>query len=124
MNYIINNLDGIKNQLDDDYKVHCSMEGHINQAFVRYITSSPYGFSKRGLENKLKLLVYHANKIDLTIEDYYNLKFGTYSYQNINIKIKKLCNIKYDHKLLSNHSLKYIIKHLFQDLITLLLIIN
>ena len=28
MNYIINNLEGIKNQDDDDYKVHCSMEGH------------------------------------------------------------------------------------------------
>ena len=107
MNYIINNLDGIKNQLDDDYKVHCSMEGHINQAFARYITSSPYGFSEKGLENKLKLLVYHANKIDLTIEDYYSLKFGTYSYEDINIKIKKLCNIKYDQKLSSNHSLEY-----------------
>ena len=32
MNYIINNLEGIKNQDDDDYKVHCSMEGHVNQA--------------------------------------------------------------------------------------------
>ncbi len=71
--YIINNLDEIKNQKGEDYKVDCSMEGHINQAFARYITSSPYGFSERGLENKLKLLVYHANKIDLTIEDCYFL---------------------------------------------------
>ena len=30
MNYIINNLEGIKNQKDDNYKVHCSMEGHVN----------------------------------------------------------------------------------------------
>ena len=105
--YIINNLDGIKNQLDEDYKVHCSMEGHVNQAFARYITSSPYGFSERGLENKLKLLVYHANKHELTIEDYYNLKYGTDSYQNINIKIKKLCNIKYDQRLSYTHSLEY-----------------
>lgn len=107
MNYIINNLDGIKNQHDKDYKVHCSMEGHINQGFARYITSSPYGFSKRGLENKLKLLVYHANKHDLTIEDYYNLKFGTDSYKEINININKLTNIKYDQRLSSNHSLDY-----------------
>ena len=105
--YIINNLDGIKNQKDEDYKVHCSMEGHVNQAFARYITSSPYGFSEKGLENKLKLLVYHANKIDLTIEDYYNLKYGTNSYEDINIKIKKLCNIKYNQKLTSNQSLEY-----------------
>ena len=105
--YIINNLEGIKNQKDEDYKVHCSMEGHINQAFARYITSSPYGFSERGLENKLKLLVYHANKVDLTIEDYYSLKYGTNSYEDINIKIKKLCNIKYNQKLTSNHSSEY-----------------
>lgn len=105
--YIINNLEGIKNQKDEDYKVHCSMEGHVNQAFARYITSSPYGFSERGLENKLKLLVYHANKIDLTIEDYYKLKYGTNSYDEINIRIKKLCNIKYDQKLTSNHQLEY-----------------
>ena len=107
MNYIINNLDGIKNQKDEDYKVHCSMEGHVNQAFARYITSSPYGFSEQGLENKLKLLVYHANKHELTIEDYYNLKYGRNSYKDINIKIRKLCNIKYDQKLTYNHSLEY-----------------
>lgn len=107
MNYIINNLIGIKNQKDENYKVHCSMEGHVNHAFARYITSSPYGFSEQGLENKLKLLVYHANKHELTIEDYYNLKYGTNSYEQININIKKLCNIKYDQKLSSNHSLEY-----------------
>ena len=107
MNYIINNLEGIKNQDDDDYKVHCSMEGHVNQGFARYITSSPYGFSEQGLENKLKLLVYHANKHELTIEDYYNLKYGNNNYEEINIKIRKLCNIKYDQMLTSNHSLEY-----------------
>lgn len=105
--YIINNLDGIKNQKDEDYKVHCSMEGHVNQAFARYITSSPYGFSENGLENKLKLLVYHANKINLTIEDYYNLKYGSNSYEDINIKIKKICNIKYNQQLTSNYPLEY-----------------
>lgn len=107
MNYILNNLEGIKNQKDKDYKVHCSMEGHINQGFARYITSSPYGFSEQGLENKLKLLVYHANKYELTIEDYYNLKYGTNSYEAINIKINKLTNIKYDQKLSTNQSLEY-----------------
>lgn len=107
MNYIINNSEGIKNQKDPLYKCPCSMEGHVNQAFARHITSSPYGFSKQGLENKLKLLVYHANKHDLTIEDYYNLKYGTNSYEDININIKKLTNIKHDQKLTSNHSLEY-----------------
>ena len=107
MNYIINNSEGIKNQNNEDYKVHCSMEGHVNQAFARYITSSPYGFSEQGLENKLKLLVYHANKHELTIEDYYNLKYGNNNYVDINMKVKKICNIKYDQKLTSNYSLEY-----------------
>ena len=107
MNYIINNLEGIKNQKHPLYKCHCSMEGHVNQAFARYITSSPYGFSEQGLENKLKLLVYHANKHELTIEDYYNLKYGNNSYKEINVKINKLTKIKYDQKLSSNHSLEY-----------------
>ena len=107
MNYIIKNVEGIKNQKDENYKVHCSMESHVNQAFARYITSSPYGFSLDGLENKLKLLVYHANKIDLTIEDYYNLKYGNNEYDEINIKINKICNIKYDQRLSRNHPLEY-----------------
>ena len=110
MNYIINNLEGIKNQKDPLYKCPCSMEGHINQGFARYITSSPYGFSKQGLENKLKLLVYKANKHNLTIEDYYNLKYGNDSYNEINIKIKKLTNIKYDQNLSSNLPLEYKIR--------------
>lgn len=107
LKYILNNLEGIKNQDDKDYKVSCSMEGHVNQAFARYITSSPYGFSEQGLENKLKLLVYHANKIELTIEDYLNLKYGINNYQEINKNINKLTNIKYDQKLTTNHSLDY-----------------
>ena len=107
MDYIINNLEGIKNQNHPAYKCPCSMEGHVNQAFARYITSCPYGFSPRGLNNKLKLLVYKANKIDLTINDYYNLKYGNDSYKEINITIKKLTNIKYDQKLSSTHSLEY-----------------
>jgi len=107
MNYILNNIDGIKNQHHPLYKCPCSMEGHVNHGFARYITSSPYGFSKQGLENKLKLLVYNANKHELTIEDYYNLKYGNNSYEEINIKINKITNIKYDQKLTTNHSLEY-----------------
>ena len=107
MNYLLNNLDGIKNQQHPAYKCPCSMEGHVNQAFARYITSSPYGFSIQGLNNKLKLLVYKANKIDLTIEDYYKLKYGSDSYKEINIKINKLTNIKYEQKLTSTLPLEY-----------------
>ena len=107
MNYILNNLEGIKNQTHPLYKCPCSMEGHVSNQYARYITSSPYGFSEQGLNNKLKLLVYKANKHNLTIEDYYNLKYGNDYYKEINIKINKLTNIKYDQKLSSNHSLEY-----------------
>lgn len=104
---IINNIDGIINQHDEDYKAHCSMEGHVSQAFARHITSSPYGFSIEGLENKLKLLVYHANKHELTIEDYLNLKYGNDKSKEIIDNIKQLTNIKYDQKLTSDTSSKY-----------------
>lgn len=107
MNYLLNNIEGIKNQEHPEYKCPCSMEGHVNQAFARYITSSPYGFSKKGLNNKLKLLVYKANKINLTIENYYNLKYGNDYYKETNIKINKLTNIRYDQKLTSTHPLEY-----------------
>ncbi len=43
----------------------------------------------------------------MTIEDYYNLKYGNNSYKEINIKINKLTNIRYDQKLTSSHSLEY-----------------
>jgi hypothetical protein len=95
MNYILNNLDGIKNQDNPNYICRCSMESHVNQAFARHITSSPYGFSEQGLNNKLKLLVYHANKHELTIQDYYNLKYGLDYYNEVNINIKKLTDFKY-----------------------------
>ena len=94
----------VKNQNNEDYKVHCSMEGHVNQAFARYITSSPYGFSEQGLENKLKLLVYHANKHELTIEDYYNLKYGNNNYVDINMKVKKICNSNNNNEYIASNS--------------------
>ena len=105
--YLLNNIEGIKNQKHHSYKCPCAMEGHVSQTYARYITSSPFGFSKRGLENKLKLLVYKANKINLTIEDYYNLKYGKNEYKEINENIEKLTNIKFDSKLTKNHSENY-----------------
>jgi len=99
MNYIISNLEGIKNQQHSEYKCSCSMEGHVSNQYARYITSIPYGFSIKGLRNKLKLLVYKANKINLTIEDYYDLKYGEDEYKKINENIQKMTNIKVDRSL-------------------------
>ena len=102
MNYIINNLDGIKNQNHPLYNCPCSMEGHVSNLYARYITSSPYGFN-----NKLKLLVYKANNVDLSIEDFYNLKFGNDYYLDILNNINSLTNFKYDQNLSYNYSLDY-----------------
>ena len=102
---IIKNIEYIQNQDDELYECPCSMEGHVNHAFARYITSSPYGFSKKGLNNKLKLLVYKANKHELTIEDYMNLKYGQDSYKEINNNIKQLLDIKVNRKFFSENNL-------------------
>lgn len=76
MNLILNNLDGIKNQKHELYACPCSMESHVSSAYARYITSVPYSFSLKGLENKIKLLVLRANHYSMTYEDYMNLKYG------------------------------------------------
>ena len=83
------------------------MESHVSNQYARYITSSPYGFSIQGLNNKLKLLVYKANNHELTIEDYYHLKYGNDSYNEINLKINQLTNIKYHSNLISNLPSEY-----------------
>lgn len=93
--YLLNNIEGIINQTHEEYKCSCSMESHVNHGFARYITSSPYGFSLEGLNNKLKLLVYNANKIELTYKDYINLKYNENELEMINKQINNLQNINY-----------------------------
>ncbi|MDD4795516.1 MAG: UPF0236 family protein [Bacilli bacterium] len=104
---LIKNTEGIKHQNHELYKCPCSMEGQVSNKYARYITSSPFGFSLNGLNNKIKLLVYKANKVDLKIEDHYNLKNEPDEYINIVKKINELVNIKYDHKLSKNLSAEY-----------------
>lgn len=95
--YILNNIEGIKNQNHKLYECPCSMEGHISNKYARYITSSPYGFSNKGLKNKLELLVSHANKDDITFKDFLHFKYGKDEYKKIYDKYEKITN-KYDHK--------------------------
>lgn len=105
-NCIIKNIKYIQNQDHELYKCPCSMEGHVNHAFARYITSSPYGFSQTGLNNKLKLLVYKANKVNLTIEDYMELRYGRDSYKEINKKINELLIVKIDRKIFKEENIE------------------
>lgn len=94
MNYIINNIEGIKNQKHKFYICPCSMEGHVSNKYARFITTSPYAFSLRGLENKLKLLVMHADNHTLTFNEYLDMKYGTNEYQDILEKIYEITHIK------------------------------
>lgn len=103
-NYILNNLEGIKNQKHPKYKCPCSMESHVSNRYARYITSIPYAFSLQGLENKLKLLVINADAYDLTFEDFLNLKYGENHYKTINENIEKIVNIKFSSSLTKNLS--------------------
>ena len=80
----LNNLDGIKNQHHELYSCHCS---HVSNKYARYITSSPYAFSIDGLENKIKLLVMRANKVNLTFEDYLYLKYSENEYDKISDRL-------------------------------------
>ena len=93
-NYILNNLDGIKNQKHPMYKCPCSMEGYVSNKYARYITSSPYAFSLNGLENKLQLLVLRANNHNLTFEDFIEFKYGKNQFNEIINNIKNITNIK------------------------------
>lgn len=106
--YILNNLDGIKNQKHPMYKCPCSMEGHVSNRYARYITSSPYAFSLDGLENKLQLLVLNANKHNLTFEDFLLLKYGNNEYQEILKRIKKITNITYRIKVIDKKDIEEI----------------
>ena len=107
-NYILKNLDGIKNQNHPMYKCPCSMEGHVSNRYARYITSSPYAFSLDGLENKLQLLVLRANNHNLTFEDFLELKYGKNQFNEILNNIKKITNIKYRIKVIDTNIQKSI----------------
>ena len=96
-NTIINNIDGIINQQDKDYKCPCSMESHVSNSYARYITSIPFAFSKTGLENKLKLLVLNANHHELTLDEFYHLKYYKNEYNKIINDMKKITDININH---------------------------
>ncbi len=93
-NFILNNLNGIKNQKHPMYKCPCSMEGHVSNRYARYITSSPYAFSLDGLENKLQLLVLRANNHNLTFNDFIDFKYGKNQFEEIINNINAITNIK------------------------------
>lgn len=61
VDYIINNLSLIKNQLDPLYNCPAAMEGHISHVFAKRLTSRPSGFSEIVLQNLTQMIIYKAN---------------------------------------------------------------
>lgn len=105
--YLINNIEGIKNQKHEMYTCPCSMEGRVSNCYAKYLTSTPHAFSMKGLKNRLKLLVLNADKIELSFEDFLNLKFGMDVTEILKQRDKQL-GIKFDMKLLRpNNQSKY-----------------
>lgn len=84
--YLLNNIQGIKNQKHPMYKCPCSMEGHISNKYARFLTSRPHAYSQDGLENNTQLLTLKANNITLTEEMYHQFKVGDASYKLLNLE--------------------------------------
>ena len=116
-NLLINNIEGIKNQKHPEYKCPCAMEGHVSNQYARYITSSPFAFSPTGLENKLKLLVMQANKIELTYDGYLEMKYGNNEYKEIVDNMKKITNKNIKLKLIKDEINDYNKPYKLNDII-------
>lgn len=106
-NLLINNITGIKNQHHDKYKCPCAMEGHVSNKYARYITSSPFAFSPKGLENKLKLLVMQANHTELTFDGYLEMKHGKDTYKEIVKNMKEITDKKVKINLIKEEKKNY-----------------
>ena len=64
MNYILNNIEGIKNLYRNKKELHgCSAEGHISHIYSDRMSSRPMGWSTRNVENMSKLRIAKEDKI-------------------------------------------------------------
>ena len=68
VDYIINNLSLIKNQLDPLYNCPAAMEGHISHVYAKRLTSRPSGFSEKVLQNLTQMIIHKANGAMITAE--------------------------------------------------------
>ena len=64
MNYILNNVEGIKNLYRNKKELHgCSAEGHISHIYSDRMSSRPMGWSKINVNNMSKLRISKEDKI-------------------------------------------------------------
>lgn len=69
VDYILNNFKNIKNQIHPYYECPASMEGQISHVYAKRLTSRPYGFSEKVLQNLTQMLIFKANGNNITSKD-------------------------------------------------------
>ena len=67
--YILNNLELIKNQKHDYYQCHCAMEGQVSHILANRLTSRPRGFSEPALQNLTQMLIHKSNNNYITVDN-------------------------------------------------------
>lgn len=98
--YICNNWIYIKNQLHPEYKISCSMEGHISHVLASRLTSRPKGFKRTVLENLIQLIVMNANLYELTIQDILEWKKPIQEQKNVrSLAANKMYKKFYDYNI-------------------------
>jgi hypothetical protein len=68
VDYILSNLQEIKNQKHEYYKTPCSMEGHVSHVLANRLTSRPKGFCEVVLKNLTQMIIHKKNGKDITTE--------------------------------------------------------
>lgn len=100
MNYILNNVEGIKNLYRNKKELHgCSAEGHISHIYSDRMSSRPMGWSTTNVENMSKLRIAKEDKV--STEEILNNSKKVIELNEIqkirnqaNAKIKKSINFK------------------------------
>ena len=66
MNYILNNVEGIKNLYRNKKELHgCSAEGHVSHIYSDRMSSRPMGWKTENVNNMSKLRLLREDKIEV-----------------------------------------------------------
>ena len=66
MNYILNNVEGIKNLYKNKKELHgCSAEGHVSHIYSDRMSSRPMGWKTENVNNMSKLRLLREDKIEV-----------------------------------------------------------
>ena len=100
MNYILNNVEGIKNLYRNKKALHgCSAEGHVSHIYSDRMSSRPMGWKTENVNNMSKLRLLREDKIE--VKEILKSQVKVIEFEEIkkirnqaNAKIKESINIK------------------------------